>query len=42
MAVCRPGLCVNARVTCAVQCDVDQWVILATTMRNCVLVVHVC
>ena len=33
MGVCRPGLCVIACVTCVMQCDVDQWVLLATLAK---------
>ena len=28
-----PGLCVIACVTCVMQCDVDQWVLLATLAK---------
>ena len=34
LAVCRPGFCVNTCVTCAVQSDVDQWVIVSTRWQE--------
>ena len=33
MGVCMPGLCVIACVTCVMQCDVDQWILLATLAK---------